>query len=156
MPFVKIRRGHPDDAAAIADVWLRSRAASVPRIPPPVHTDDEVHAWFGGVVLPTKEVWVAEAGDALVALLVLEGEWIDQLYVEPHYVGRGVGAGLIAVAKQERPSGLKLWTFEANVRARRFYERHGFVATGGTSGDNEEGAPDLRYEWPSPELGAVP
>jgi hypothetical protein len=55
-----------------------------------------------------------------------------------------------------RPGGLKLWTFEANLRARRFYERHGFVPTGATSGDNEEGAPDLRYEWPSPAIGADP
>lgn len=152
MDFVKIRRGRPDDAGAMADVWLRSRAASVPAIPPPVHTDDEVHVWFEKVVLPTKDVWVAEAGHALVALLVLEREWIDQLYVEPAHVGRGIGSDLMAVAKQERPAGLRLWTFEANVRARRFYERHGFVATGATSGDNEERAPDLRYEWPPPEL----
>jgi hypothetical protein len=26
-------------------------------------------------------------------------------------------------------------------------ERHGFVVVGGTEGDNEEGAPDLRMEW---------
>ena len=54
---------------------------------------------------------------------------------------------LMAVAKQQRADGLQLWTFEANQRARRFYERHGFVATGSTEGDNEEGAPDVRYEW---------
>jgi hypothetical protein len=58
-----------------------------------------------------------------------------------------IGSSLIAVAKRQRPGGLKLWTFEANSRARRFYERHGFVVTGGTDGGNEEGAPDVRYEW---------
>lgn len=56
----------------------------------------------------------------------------------------------MAVAKRQRPSALRLWTFEANVRARRFYERHGFVATGSTAGDNEEGAPDVLYEWSLP------
>jgi len=54
---------------------------------------------------------------------------------------------LIAIAKQERPDGLKLWTFQANTGARPFYEHHGFAATGSTSGDNEEGAPDVRYVW---------
>jgi hypothetical protein len=53
----------------------------------------------------------------------------------------------MAVAKRRRPSGLKLWTFAANVRARRFYECHDFVAAGSTAGDNEGGAPDVRYVW---------
>ena len=119
----------------------------MPAIPAPVHTDDEVRDHFCDVVLPTKEVWVADRGGAVVALLVLEDEWIDQLYVDPDFIGDGLGSSLIAVAKAERPGGLKLWTFAANTRARRFYERHGFVATGTTDGDNEEGAPDVRYEW---------
>lgn len=31
--------------------------------------------------------------------------------------------------------------------ARRFYERHGFVVVDATEGDNEEGAPDVCYQW---------
>jgi GNAT superfamily N-acetyltransferase len=112
-----------------------------------VHSDEEVRSWFERVVLPDREVWVAAVDGAIVGVLVLDGEWLDQLYVEPGWSGRGVGSELLAVAKRQRPAGLRLWTFEANVRARRFYERHGFVATGSTDGDNEEGAPDVRYEW---------
>jgi GNAT superfamily N-acetyltransferase len=143
---VKLRRAVADDAGEIAGMWLHSRVASVPEIPPPVHRDDEVRAWFRDVVLPDREVWVADDGAGVVAVLVLEDEWIDQLYVEPNRTGGGIGTELVGVAKRERPSGLKLWTFQANARARRFYERHGFVATGTTTGDNEEGAPDVRYE----------
>lgn len=129
-------------------MWLRSRAASVPSIPPPVHTEDEVRSWFEEVVLPEREVWVAAADDgAVLGVLVLEEDWIDQLYVAPGCTGRGIGARLVGVAKRQRPSGLRLWTFEANAGARRFYEHHGFVVTGSTDGDNEEGAPDVRYEW---------
>ena len=128
----------------------------MPAIPPPIHTGDEVGTWFEQVVLPTKEVWVTEECGEIIALLVLEADWIDQLYVEPDHIAQGLGARLIEVAKQRRPAGLKLWTFEANAGARRFYERHGFVATGATSGDNEEGAPDIRYEWCRPELRAIP
>ena len=32
-------------------------------------------------------------------------------------------------------------------REPRFYERHGFTAVAATNGDNEEGAPDVRYHW---------
>lgn len=150
---MRVRRARAEEAGEIAGVWLRSRAASVPGIPPPVHTEDEVRAWFEEVVLPKREVWVADDDGAAVALLVLENEWIDQLYVEPGHTGRGIGGRLMAVAKRQRPSALRLWTFEANVRARHFYERHGFVASGSTAGDNEERAPDVRYEW-SPSAAA--
>jgi GNAT superfamily N-acetyltransferase len=112
-----------------------------------VHTDDEVRAWFEGVVLREREVWVADDDGVVLAVLVLEDDWIDQLYVAPGHTGRGIGGRLVAVAKRQRPSGLRLWTFEANSRARRFYEHHGFVVTGSTDGDNEEGAPDVRYGW---------
>ncbi|HET8619403.1 MAG TPA: GNAT family N-acetyltransferase [Acidimicrobiales bacterium] len=118
----------------------------MPAIPEPVHTDVEVRSHFE-VVVATKDVWVIDEGAGIAALLVLDGEWIDQLYVDPDHFGKGHGSTLIAVAKRQRPAGLKLWTFEANVRARRFYERHGFVVTGATDGENEEGAPDVRYEW---------
>lgn len=130
--MTSVRRARAQDAAQIAGVWLRSRAASVPEIPPPVQTDAEVHAWFQEVVLPDREVWVAEDGERIAGVLVLENEWIDQLYVEPGDTGRGIGGQLIAIAKRQRPSALRLWTFEANINARRFYERHGFVATGNT------------------------
>lgn len=144
---MRVRRARAEDAGEIVGLWLRSRAASVPEIPPPVHTDDEVLAWFEAVVFPEREVWVVDEAGAVVGLLVLDGEWIDQLYVEPGRTGRGMGSQLMALAKQQRPSALKLWTFQANTRARRFYERHGFVNTGATDDDNEEHAPDVRCEW---------
>jgi GNAT superfamily N-acetyltransferase len=144
-----------EEAAEIVGVWLRSRMASVPEIPPPVHSAEEVHSWFQDVVLPSREVWVADEGGAVIGVLVIEDQWIDQLYVVPDRTGQGVGSRLIVVAKQQRPSGLELWSFEANVRARRFYESHGFVATGSTPGDNEEGAPDVRFEW-SPSANVMP
>jgi len=140
-----VRLARRDEAAQLADLWLRSRGTAVPAIPPPVHSDEEVRAWFADVVLPTKEVWVVE-GQTVLALLVLDGHWLDQLYVDPCYTGRGLGSVLVELAKTQR-SYLDLWTFQANHRARGFYERHGFEVVSETDGDNEEGAPDVRYRW---------
>jgi len=147
---MEIRKAVPSEAGLLAALWLRSRRASIPSIPPTVHTDEEVHQWFEEAVLPTCEVWVADSSGAAIALMVLNQEWIDQLYVDPPVTRRGVGGALVEHAKRLRPTGLKLWTFQSNLDARRFYEAHGFVATATTEDNNEEHAPDVCYEWPSP------
>lgn len=142
-----IRRAVPDEAQSLAALWLRSRGSSSPSIPPTIHTDAEVHQWFEQVVLPTREVWVAVGLHQPVALMVFDDEWIDQLYVDPPSMGLGIGGALVEHAKTLRPNGLKFWTFQSNVDARRFCERHGFVSVAMTDGDNEERVPDVCYEW---------
>ena len=142
-----MRLAGPTDSDQLAELWLRSRKAAVPSIPAPVHDDDDVRGYFGRVVVPTMEVWVVERQGAIVALLALSERWIEHLYVEPGLTGQGLGTRLLGRARERRPGGLDLWTFQSNAGARRFYERHGFVAVGMTEGDNEEGAPDVRYEW---------
>jgi GNAT superfamily N-acetyltransferase len=145
---VTIRRGIPADARAAADLWLRARNAALGVIPAPVHSDDDVRAWFASHVLPECELWVAEdEAGSLAGIMVLSGPWLDQLYVEPTMTGRGIGAELLRLAKRERPQGLRLWTFASNTAAQRFYERHRFVEAERTDGDNEEGAPDILYVW---------
>jgi len=73
---------------------------------------------------------------------------LDQLYVAPDRLGAGIGSRLLDTAKQRSPAGLTLYTFQVNERARRFYERNGFVAEWfGDGSANEEGQPDVRYVW---------
>lgn len=111
-----------------------------------VHSDSQTRDWIATVVCGHSSVWVVE-GHGLVAMLVLDGGELDQLYVDPLSQGEGIGSRLIDLAKRESPAGLELWMFESNVGAQRFYERHGFVEVGRTDGDNEEGSPDVRYRW---------
>lgn len=143
---VVLRRGTPADFPAAAEVYLRTRHASVPAIPPSVHDDDDVRSWFPGFAAE-MELWVGEVDGSIVALMTLGEDFVEQLYVLPEHQGRGIGEALLGVAKQQRPHRLQLWAFESNVRAWHFYERFGFVAVQRTEGDNEEGAPDVRYEW---------
>ena len=142
-----LRRGTDNDVDAVAELYVRARKAAAPAIPMMVHTSEETRSWIARRVVLLTELWLAETDGALAGMLVLDDAWVDQLYVEPALTGRGIGGELIALAKRARPGGLWLWTFESNVRARRFYERHGFRASGHTSGDNEEGAADILYVW---------
>lgn len=156
---VRLRRGTAADADAVADLFIRARHAATD-IPAPVHSDAEIRRWIADRVVPRTELWVAESHvAALVGLVVLDEDWLDQLYVEPTLTRRGTGGNLLRLAKQERPDGLRLWTFAANVGARRFYERHGFIQADRTDGDNEEQAPDVLYVWHgcggAPDPGSV-
>ncbi|MEW2513027.1 GNAT family N-acetyltransferase [Streptomyces sp. NPDC046870] len=145
---VVLRRAVAADARAAADVYLRSFDAALPTVVRP-HTDDEVRGHIRDVVVPLRETWVAEAaGAGVVGLMVLDGESLSQLYLDPEWRGRGIGDRFVALAKQRRPQGLSLWTFQVNEPAHRFYERHGFLAAEYTDGSgNEEREPDVRYVW---------
>jgi GNAT superfamily N-acetyltransferase len=78
------------------------------------------------VVIKRFETWLAELPDRrIVGLLVLQDDWIHQLYVDPDFRGHGIGGQLVGVAKPERPHRLRLWTFVSNRGAQRFYTRLG-------------------------------
>lgn len=141
-----VRRARAEEHVAVATLWLRARAAAFPAIPPPRHDDAEVGAWMRDRVFAEEEVWVVERGAELIAMMALGETVLTQLYVAPEWTDRGLGTELLARAMRGRPF-LSLWAFQANTGARRFYERHGFRAVAMTDGDNEEQAPDVRYEW---------
>jgi GNAT superfamily N-acetyltransferase len=82
------------------------------------------------------------------------GALLDNLHVAPDITGLGIGGLLlsatIARVREARSSAsLHLWVFEANTRARRFYERHGGLAI---ERELVEVLPDIvvpsvRYGW---------
>ncbi len=146
-PGVALRPAVPSDAAAVAEVWLRSFDAALPTVRR-AHSDDEVRGWVRDVLLPAHDVWVAEADGAVVGVLALSEGWLEQLYLDPAWRGRGIGDRMVGLAKQRQAAGLQLWTFQVNGPAQRFYERHGFRAVERTDGaTNEEREPDVRYAW---------
>lgn len=146
---VALRPASPEDLPAIGDLYLRVREAAVPSMPPQVHTAEEVHAYVGGWDLDRRDVWLAEVGGEPAAFMVVEGDWLNSLYVLPARAGHGVGSALLDVAKSLRPGGFCLWVFESNTPARDFYRHRGLVELERTDGStNEERAPDLRMAWP--------
>jgi len=119
------------------------------------HTDDEVRHWIAKVLIPGGGVSVAVDHGSVVGMMAVSRQdgigWIDQLYLDPSAVGRGIGTGFVELAKESLGSPVRLYTFQENVGARRFYERHGFRAIAFSDGlDNEEHCPDVLYEWAAP------
>ena len=141
-----IRRATAADAGAVGDVFLASFHATYAF--PLAHTDDEVRGWIRDDLVARQETWVALVAGRIVGLMAVAPGVLDQLYVAPDRLGAGIGRRLLDLAKERSPGGLILYTFQVNERARRFYERNGFVvdALGDGSG-NEEGQPDVRYRW---------
>jgi GNAT superfamily N-acetyltransferase len=128
-----LRRATPADARAMAVVWLASFKATY-RFPPG-HPDEDVRRWIRDEVVPRAETWVAVEDDGtIVGLLSLVDDELDQLYVRPDRLGRGIGSRLLDLAKERRPGGLALFTFQVNAQARAFYEQRGFNPTCGMSG----------------------
>jgi GNAT superfamily N-acetyltransferase len=146
---VTIRPAVAGDAIAVADVYLASFHATYDF--PLAHTDDQVRGWIRETVIAHGGTWVAvDADGAVVAMMVVARDELDQLYVRPDRLGEGVGRRLLDRAKEQSPAGLRLYTFQVNERARRFYERNGFIAEWfGDGSANEEGQPDVRYVWRS-------
>ena len=145
-PF-RIRRAEARDADMIALVHRISMREALPYLPD-LHTSDEDRAWVANVVLPHQEVWVAEVGERIVGVAALDEDMLAQLYILPGEQGRGIGSALLATAMARRPDGMRLYAFQRNTRARGFYERRGFIAVAfGDGSDNEEGEPDLLYQW---------
>ncbi|HLK57658.1 MAG TPA: GNAT family N-acetyltransferase [Chthonomonadaceae bacterium] len=156
---VRFRPATLEDAPQVAEVYLASRMAFLP-FAPSAHSDEEVRSWIANRLIPAGNVTVAvttlESGhgetEEVVGMMALEREegfgWIDQLYLAPSAVGRGIGTQLLERARAELEPPIRLYTFQANTGARRFYERHGFRALAfGDGTGNEEGCPDVLYEW---------
>lgn len=113
---VTLRRAAGSDADTASEIYLCARHAAVLTIPPVAHEDDEVRRWFREVVVTDRETWLAEQDDRPMAVMVLDGDELDQLYVHPDWTNRGVGSALLRLAQHQRPSGLTLCDFSVKPR----------------------------------------
>ncbi|HEX2818209.1 MAG TPA: GNAT family N-acetyltransferase [Phenylobacterium sp.] len=141
-----LRRVLADDAQAIAIVHRTAMRVSLSFLPE-LHTAEEDLWFFSERFLPANDVWVADADGQVAGYIGFDDRWINHLYLLPDFQGQGIGPQLLALAlADDRPR--RLWTFQQNDRARRFYEARGFVLLELTDGSgNEEKTPDALYEW---------
>lgn len=140
-----------EDADRVADIYIGSRRRHV-AFAPLAHSEESIRGWIRQVLIPRGGVLVLEDDGCVSAMMAVsrdeQGSWIDQLYVHPDKVSRGLGSALVAEAKRILSAPIQLYTFQQNHAARRFYERRGFVAVEFTDGSrNEERCPDILFRW---------
>jgi len=142
---MRLRRGEPEDVAPVARM-MRSTYDLMDYIPR-LHTAEEDLGYVGGL-FGDHEIWVAENDAGILGFAVLSSDQLLQIHVDPDLQNQGIGKRLLDQAKERRPDGFSLWTFQKNVGARRFYERHGLELVRLTDGEgNEEREPDVQYAW---------
>ncbi|WP_168387211.1 GNAT family N-acetyltransferase [Microbacterium sp. K41] len=141
-----LRNAADSDAFAIARLIRESKKAAMPWLPV-VHSLEEDVGWVSNVLLREQVVTLVTHDEDLVGVLATTPGWVEQLYVSPGQQGRGIGSLLLRSAMDAAAGPIRLWTFQRNLRARRFYERHGFVVVGTTDGENEEKQPDVLYQY---------
>ena len=156
VPKLVIRRPHPEifsaETDAVAALYIDARRAAFPKVKV-VHSDAETREWMREVVFPRRSIRIAELESEIVGFAARDGAWLEHLYLKPGWIGRGIGRELLDVVISEArivTLVLRLYTFQCNAGARRFYERNGFAAVAfGDGSSNEEGEPDIRYERPT-------
>lgn len=132
-----------DVCADIFNRWVDA-TAWMPR----VHAPADVQRYYREVLFANGEVIVADCRGEIAGFLALaENGFVSALYLDERYRGVGIGTALLREAKERAKTELRLWTFEHNTGAQRFYRREGFFPLRRTNGDNEEGLPDILYSW---------
>ncbi len=140
-----IRRARPTDVDAVVRIFRESRAEAMPWLPV-LHTKKEDTAFFARAL--AGEAFVFEADFEVAGFMVFDKDALVALYVDPRMQRRGIGSALFRRAQEERSDGFRFWVFRDNLRARMFYEARGAEMLYTTNGrNNEERAPDVRYEW---------
>jgi putative acetyltransferase len=144
-----ILRGFEErDLAALADLWVAAWrqtgfAIDFEARRPWLAARLQAHRAAGGAIVVGLDRDGRPAGFVTIDPKI---GYLDQLCVRPDENGSGLATALIGEAKRLSPGVVELDVNEANARARRFYEREGFVfVTRGLS--ESSGVPTHRMRW---------
>ena len=89
---------------------------------------------------------IGETTGMLVWQEVEDSAEIVAIHSLPESWGTGLGYAMLTVAlKQIGNRSVFLWAFKENKRARRFYEKHGFLWDGSERVSEFDGALEVRY-----------
>jgi ribosomal protein S18 acetylase RimI-like enzyme len=157
---MEIRRARPADAAAIAEVHVRTWQAAYAHVfgaerLAAIDAGGRRAQWERSIT--RGGVWVAEDEGRVVGFVSVgasrhaegEGE-LYAIYVLPEAWGLGAAPALLRPAvealRAAYPTSI-LWVLDDNPRARRFYEREGWRPDGGTQTEEFLGVPvtEVRY-----------
>ena len=148
MSQVEIRGIEEADIDETVRMWRRSREGVQSELEARLgYSPKDDLRFFTTILMKECEVWISVRGDRPTGLLAINGDSIEQLYVDPVEQQRGIGTTLLDFAKGRTRARLQLHTHQANMRARTFYEKRGFTPVEFGVSPPPENEPDVRYEW---------
>lgn len=144
---MKVRLGTPADVPRALQIWRDAVDATHGFLS--AEHRAEIDAMVAGEFLPNVNLILAvDDDDCALGFLVMDGDMIDALFVDPAHHGRGVGTCLLEHALTLAPNA----TVDASEQAANalpFYLARGFRITGKSPTD-PQGRPypliHLRYE----------
>lgn len=144
---ITIRSHRSSDLDTIVALWYRTWHQTFPHLQHP-HSYAAWEERFREDLAVNGLIWIAEVENKMVGfvIVIVDRQWIDQLFVDVDYQSQGIGAVLLNQAKAICPKKLTLSTLQENTRARSFYERHGFKP-GKTSINPFNQQPNIEYCW---------
>jgi GNAT superfamily N-acetyltransferase len=132
---VMLRPATPDDAPAVAEIWRRGwhdgHRGHVPDALTAIRTDESFATRAAQRVADTV---VAVVDDAVAGFIMVVDDEVEQVYVHADHRGTGVAAALLTESERVVSANghARAWLAVAvgNARARRFYEKRGWVDEG--------------------------
>jgi ribosomal protein S18 acetylase RimI-like enzyme len=135
-----LRPAVPEDMATVADIWHRAWHTSHPgHVPNGLTAARNLAAFHDRTPARVADTTVAELDGVVVGFIMIDGDEVEQIFIDPARQGSGLASLLLTEAeRQVAAAGYGVaWLAVAigNTRARAFYEKRGWT--------NEE---DLPYE----------
>jgi GNAT superfamily N-acetyltransferase len=153
---MSLRRARPEDMAAVAEVWYAAwRVGHVGHVPEGLTTARTLEAFHDRTPPRVADTTVAEVGGEVAGFVMIAGDEVEQVFVDPPHHGSGIAAPLLAEAERQVAAAghdvAWLAVVVGNARARRFYEKHGWHDAGDlpyevTAGGTRYVSPCRRYE----------
>lgn len=153
-----LRPAVADDMAVVADIWHATwHLAHAGHVPDGLTAARTLEAFHARTPPRVDDTTVAEVDGRVVGFIMIAGDEVEQVFVDPDHHGTGVAAPLLAEAERQVAAGghAEAWlaVVTGNARARRFYEKHGWRDGGDlpyevTAGGTTYVSPCRRYVKP--------
>jgi|SRR5262245_12843600 len=135
MSPVALRQARDDDAKAVAKIWYDGwRDGHLGNVPHDLVAIRTKESFQYRALDRVGDTVVAVVADAVAGFVMVVGDEVEQVYVAEQHRGSGVASlmldeaeRLVAANGHERAW---LAVVHGNVRARRFYERNGWIDEG--------------------------
>ena len=132
---MNLRPATASDAPAVAEIWLHGwRDGHLGHVPTELAAERTPASFATRAADRVADTTVAEIDGSVAGFVMLHDDEVEQVYVASAHRGTGVAPALIAEAERlvAAAGHSRAWlaVVAGNARARRFYERSGWVDEG--------------------------